>query len=226
MAPLALVLAGCMDFVPASGPEAERPTAFLTLEHLNPGPGTAPDTLAVRGFVQRAAGVRLADDTLRVAGRAIGARPLQGVWAYEDTLLLAPGSLGQTVHVRLPVPAGAPFALQEFQYLGVARRGPDVLTVRPGADVVLPIEAGGGTLGIVSHEYWAVSMFRGQANAEIRTSSAPPATLVLPASLVPADTASTMFVELRSTRAFTAEGAAPVYLSTSAVLRWRVHIAP
>lgn len=226
MVAAALVAAGCMDFVPLSGP-GDGVTVFLFLESRNPGPGAAADTLLVSGGVN-ALGIAFVDDTLRIAGRAIAPRGADGGrWGYRDTLVLPAGALSGVVPVRLPVPAGDALPLQEFGYAGVARAGPDTLVVRAGADVVLPIRTGGGTrVPELAFESWSVTLLRGRGTAEFRSTSPLPASIVIPASLVPADTAPVLEVGLRSQRAFRGEGRGEVHVSGEALLRWRVRILP
>ena len=220
-----LVLAGCMDFVAVPGPTYDGLAVYLSLAADNPGPGAAPDTLRVTGFVSGPGGVRLTHDTLRVGGVAIA--PLQhgtSAWRYSDTLVLAPGTLRQPVQVTMPTLEGVRLALQQFDFLSVARGGPDTLTVRAGADVVLPIQPGGAPAE-VKYEQWTVTVSRGQGMSEIRTTTRPPASLVIPGSLVPADTASAMTIEMRSSRASAAHPPM-MYVTAEAVLRWRVRIVP
>jgi hypothetical protein len=227
-AALALVLAsGCMEFDPV-GP-GEESYAVLFLHSLNPGPGTAPDTLSVSGFVTHVRGGSFTDDTLRIGDRAIvpAVHP-GGSRGYSDTLLFSPGTLAQPRTVTLPQPAGQPLVLQEFLFRSAARRGPETLTVRLGHDVVLPVEPGAltGAAAEPPEERWSVSLLRGQKSSEIAATSPLPHDIVIPASLVPADTASAMDVVVRSFKSLRASGDGTVYVDVQARLRWRVLIAP
>lgn len=228
LAVLAMLLAsGCIEF-DAVAP-GEETYVILSLHSLNPGPGTAPDTLTVDGFVSHAPGGSFTDETLRIGERTIAptVHP-SGSRSYSDTLLFSPGTLAQPRTVTLPRPAGEPLVLQEFQFLSAARRGPETLTVRAGHDVVLPVEPGAVTAAAAGplEERWSVSLLRGPKSSDIAATSPLPHEIVIPASLVPSDTASTMDVEVRSTRSLRASGDGTVYVDVQARLRWRVFIAP
>jgi hypothetical protein len=227
VAVLALVLAsGCMEF-DAVGPDEET-YAVLFLHSLNPGPGTAPDTLSVGGFVSRVRGA-FSDETLRIGDRAIAPTVHPGgSRGYSDTLLFSPGTLAQPRTVTLPRPAGQPLVLHEFLFLSAARGGPETLTVRAGHDVVLPVEPGALTAAAAERleERWSVSLLRGPKSSDIAATSPLPHSIVIPASLVPADTASAMEVVVRSTTSLRASGDGTVYVDVHARLRWRVLIVP
>ncbi|HEX8321460.1 hypothetical protein [Longimicrobium sp.] len=229
-AALALVLAsGCMDFERVSGPDAQKPDVVVLLQSMNPGPGTARDTLSVGGAVYNARGVSFTDESLRIGGWAIAPVIYPGDrWGYADTLLFSPGTLAQPVRVTLPSLAGEPLVLQEFQFLSAARRGPDTLTVRAGQDLVLPVEPGALTSGAVqpSVEQWAVYVQRGHGHFTMSATSPLPRSVVIPAALIPADTASSMVVALRSSRLLQASGNGTVHVDAEASLLWRVRIAP
>lgn len=226
---LALVLAsGCMEF-DAAGPGEDHHHVILFLHSLNPGPGTAADTLAVGAYVSGVRGGSFTDDMLRVGDRAVApALHPTGSRGYSDTLLFAPGTLAQPMTVTLPRPAGQPLELQQFLFLSAARRGPDSLAVRAGHDVVLPVEPGTLTAAAARplEERWTVSLLRGQKSSDIAATSALPHDIVIPASLVPADTASVMDVVVRSIRSLSAAGDGTVYVDVQARLHWRVRIVP
>ena len=151
VAAVALVLAsGCMDFSPVSGPGAHGVYVIVSLHSVNPGPGTAPDTLSVYGNVSHPAEASFTDESLRIGGWAIAPSARSGGHrGYSDTLLFSPGTLAQPLRVTLPRPAGEPLVLQEFQFMSAARRGPETLTVPAGHDVVLPVEPGALAAGAV-----------------------------------------------------------------------------
>ncbi|HEY0035421.1 MAG TPA: hypothetical protein VGB66_01975 [Longimicrobium sp.] len=221
-----LALAGCIDFLPVSGPAGEDAYVYLVLESHNPGPGGASDTLVVNGFVAVGPRVPFTDETLRVGDRSVAPlRHAHGGWGYADTLRLAPGTLGQPVRVRLPTPASTPLPLQEFEFLSVARRGPEFLTVRRGTDIVLPIQPGAGPAAPVA-ESWTLSLLRGPVDAQIRTNAPLGEAVVIPAGLVPSDTSAVLDIHLRSSRGYRAEGPGVVNVAAEALLHWRVTLVP
>jgi hypothetical protein len=216
-----------MEFDPV-GPGGEAYFVLL-LQSLNPGPGTAPDTLSVSGFVSHVRGAEFTDETLRIGERAIApAMNPFGFRSYSDTLLFSPATLAQPRTVTLPRPAGQPLAPQEFLFQSAARRGPETLTVGAGQDVVLPVEPGALTAAAAEpiEERWSVSLLRGQKSSDIAATSPLPRSIVIPASLVPVDTASEMDVVVRSTKSLRASAGGNVYVDVQAHLRWRVRIAP
>ncbi|HEX2209220.1 MAG TPA: hypothetical protein VHG93_16195 [Longimicrobium sp.] len=222
-----LLAAGCIDFLPLSGPGAPGKASFhLALDSRNSGPGGAADTLQVSGLAL-AGGAAEGRDTLRVAGHAIQPARRDGEeWGYGAILVLAPGALAQPVEVALPVPPGVPMPLSRFTVLNTTRAGPDTLSLHAGADLVLPVEPGGaGALPGPWTGSWDLLIARGAATTAVRSTAPPPERIVVPASLLPHDTASVMQVVLRSYRqSHVDDGDSQLTVALTAELRWRVRI--
>lgn len=221
-----LLGAGCMDFIPLSGPRVPGRTSFhLSLDSRNSGPGGAADTLRVGGLAF-AGGT---GEPLQVAGHTIHPTDRTGEEVgYGALLVLAPGALAQPVEVTLPVPPGATLPLSRFSVLNTTRAGPDTLSVPAGGDLVLPVQPGGaGELPGPWRGSWDLQIGRGGATASLLSTGPLPEWIVIPASLVPADTASVMQVMLRSYRqSEVVEGDSQLTVALTAELRWRVRILP
>lgn len=223
----ALLLAGCIDFIPVGPGGQEDLSFYLFLTNRNTGPGGSLDSLRVDAFAELGSGrLGFSDRTLHVAGQPIEPVVRQNEWGYTAGLVLPPGTLREPFRIMLPVPQGAQLPVQEIRVSAVARGGPDTLTVRQGADLVLPL-AGGAHDPATQGEVWDVHLQRGFRAAQIRTTGPLPAQIVVPASLVPQDTAQVMDVLLTSHRQLRWRTSGSILgLDMQATLQWRVRLVP
>lgn len=223
-----LLAAGCIDFLPLSGPGGAGRTGFhLILDSRNSGAGGTADTLRVSALAIDGAGE--GGDSLRVAGHAIPPSRRGGdEWGYGAVLVLPPGALAQPVEVALPVPAGSRLPLSRLRVLATTRVGPDTLSVPSGADLVLRVQPGAAAeLDRPWTGSWDLEIGRGAATTALRSTAPLPERIVVPASLLPADTASTMQVVLKSFRqSERVDGEAQLTVALLAELRWLVRILP
>jgi hypothetical protein len=227
-ASLLLLAAGCIDFIPVAGPGGEEDLSFyLFLTTGNAGPGVSPDSLQVDAFAELGSGrLGFSDRTLHVAGQPVEPVVHQSQWGYTAGLVLPPGTLREPLRIKLPVPQGAQLPVQEISVSAVARGGPDTLTVRQGADLVLPI-GGGAHDPATAAEVWDVHVQRGFLSTQIRTTGPLPAQIVVPASLVPQDSAQIMDVRLISHRQLRWDtSGSTLRLDMQAALQWRVRLVP
>ncbi|MBW3570644.1 MAG: hypothetical protein KY467_06020 [Gemmatimonadetes bacterium] len=228
-AALVLLLgSGCIDFLPVSGPTQEDLYVHLFLKSRNAGPGSGADSLRVDAFVSSASpGLSFSDGTLHVAGQRIEPAVQRGEWwGYSANLVLPPGTLTEPFRIKLPVPDGVSLPVQEIIVSVVARGGPDTLTLRAGADLVLPI-GGSAHRPPTRVESWDLYVQRGFRSAEIRSTGPLPAQVVVPASLVPQDSAPVMEVLLNSHRQLRWDTAGSrLSVDMQGTLRWSVRVVP
>lgn len=232
---LPLLLAGCVDFVPlptGGGPRIEGYAVAgvgLSLDQ----PVDGPDTLRVNGQVGvQTPTLRFVDDTLRVLGRAL--RPKQGqgeVDRFYDTTLVAPGPLAGAASVVLPVVEGVQFVPATFQAPLWVRSGPARITLAKGADLVLPLASAPVPAELATDQFgnWSLRLQRGQKHFGLQSTGDLPERVVVPAALVPDDTARFILAELtvsRGMRRFTRSDSTRVYYQASSRIWWSVEVVP
>lgn len=224
---LLLLASGCIDFLPVAGSgEQEDLYLHLFLKSRNAGPGSGADSLRVDAFLSSGRGQSFSDSTLHVAGQRMEPVVQRGEWGYSANLVLPPGTLSQPFRIKLPVPEGVSLPVREIIVSAVARGGPDTLTLRAGADLVLPI-SGSTHQAPTSVEFWDPYVQRGFRSAEIRSTGPLPAQVVVPASLVPQDSAAVMEVLLNSHRQLRWDTAGShLRVEMQGTLRWSVRVVP
>jgi hypothetical protein len=99
-----------------------------------------------------------------------------------------------------------------------------------GGSITLPVDAGGAVEGFDAppREEWQLHLRRGAAVVSIDTRAPLPPLIIIPASLIPRDTARTMRVELRVSRTWSvsAEGAPRMVVDGASHVEWTVRVEP
>jgi hypothetical protein len=192
---LLLALAGCIEFVDVSAPSEDGFFAVISLRAEDRV--AAADTLDVDGFARAGRG-GFVDDTLRVVGFAV-APAVAGRDARQYAARLRFG--GGAARLRLPLADGLDPARRDFVVPLATRIGGETLEV-VGGSITLPVDAGGAVegFGAPPREEWQLHLRRGAAVVSIDTRAPLPPLIIIPASLIPSDTAGTMRVELRVSR--------------------------
>lgn len=220
---LLLALAGCIEFVDVSAPSQDGFFAVLSLRAEDRLAGA--DSLYVEGFARAGRG-GFVDDTLRVAGFAVPPTAA-GRDAREYAGRLRFG--GGPARLRLPLAGGIDPERRDFVVPMAARIGGDTLEV-VGGSITLPVDAGGAAegFGAPPREEWQLHLRRGAAAVLIDTRAPLPPLIIIPASLIPRDTAGTMLVELRVSRTWgeSVEGAPRVVVDGASHIEWTVRVEP
>ena len=221
---LLLALAGCIEFVDVSAPAQDGFFAALSLRAEDRL--AAADTLRVDGFARAGRG-GFVDDTLRVAGFAV-VPAAAGRDAREYTARLRLG--GGSARLRLPLASGTDPNRRDFVVPLAARIGGETLEVAPDGSITLPVDGGGAAEGFAAppREEWQLYLRRGAAGVSIDTRAPLPPLIIIPASLIPRDTAGTMLVELRVSRTWgeSVEGAPRVVVDGASHIEWTVRVEP
>lgn len=233
-----VLLAGCVDFVDVTSPEYVQPgfaAARVVVSVLQPVDGV--DSLQAGGWIGvQTTQLEFVDDSLRVLGHALRPRPgdpsLGIDLAYDSILAVAPGSLGAgTARVTLPVVKRLVFVPAAFQVPVWIRSGPSRLSVPRGTDLVFPVTEGAASaeLGPMQGDGWGLYLRRGQQTLTISGSGAVPARIVVPAGSIPADTSSTVTVDVTASRLFvpTSRGdSTRMAVFSRSRIQWSVELTP
>ena len=206
--PLALLLAGCIDFVELSGPGQEAEArAIVSVTLLDRPDGVAPhDSLLVNAEVfpgrDRNGDPRPFQDASLVVGeRALPpVRPDDPVLRYEAGWEVQAGSLATApLSVRLPVVRDQQFSPPVLVLSVPVRVGADTLRLAPGEPLVIRFRrpAGGD---VPSEERWNLLLRRGVGYFSITSIAPLPDSLVVPREWIPADTATVMEAEIQFER--------------------------
>ncbi len=182
-----LACAGCLDFVdPVLASRGAAAVAAATIV-VNDAGDVALMLRVLPGLDSAGVPRDVTDGTTRLLGRAIGPDSITlREWIYDTTWQADPAQLAGPITFQAPAVRGVA-APPAFTWYGVRRLDPDTITLVAGRDMVLTLNARGGSPAPApAQRQWFMTLASTGGVFRLGADGIPPDTVIVPARWIPA----------------------------------------
>jgi hypothetical protein len=226
---VALLAAGCIDFVAPDLPQVGGPAVFEgALRVRDDGPVRIDGELApgidedgIRRRVPREAMIALDDSILPTNIQTDGTR------RYLETRVADASVAAGPLSLEAPVVAGVD-SPPAIRWIGIVRVDPDTLVLASGSDLVLRTFSAGTDVPAPLISSWTLQLRGGEDNFRIGANGAPPALIQVPARWLPRTSDGLITAELGFLRRHSVGVEATSYVGIFLVdvtLHWTIRLA-